>query len=275
MEPSRKSKTIPDPATITATEPEELPSLSGAETGLPQFCLEPDPIEASRVLAWVNSICLVYLVIGALGLKPAEPVIHRRAPAALEAAPTIIEPLISTAQTDTANATPEETPSQKASVENSAAVMVTLDSPEVMFSVPTIGNLLVPLTMAPAPPPKPMESVMPISIPVSEPVKAPGIGGSLPPPPLRIEPISVTGISGNRPPPPYPEESLENGEQGRVVLLIEVDESGKITSVRVKSSSGYSRLDAATADYVRRHWIFESGNGPRKYEAPFSFHLSQ
>jgi protein TonB len=245
------------------------------EGDLPQFCLAPDPTEANRVLAWVNSICFVYLVIGVLSLKPSAPVIHTAAPAALEAAPTIIEPLASPAQTNAASATPEETPSQKAPEENSAAVMVTLDSPAVMFPVPTIGNFLVPLAMAPAPPPKPMESVMPISIPLSEPVKATGIGGSLPPPPPRIEQIRVTGIGGNRPPPPYPEESLTSREEGRVVLLIEVDESGKITSVTVKNSSGYSRLDGATADFVRRHWIFDSADGPRKFEAPISFHLSQ
>jgi protein TonB len=119
-----------------------------------------------------------------------------------------------------------------------------------------------------------MDSVMPISLPQSEPIKAPGAGGSLPPLP-RIEQIRATGFEGDRPPPPYPEESLRDREEGRVVLLIEVDESGKITSVAVKSSSGHSQLDAATADYVRRHWLFDPANGPRKFEAPISFHLSE
>ncbi len=156
----RNSKTMTDAATIAAPEAD-----------LSQFCLEPDPTEAHRVLAWVNSICLIYLVIGVLGLQPAAPVIHRAPSAGLEAAPTIIEPLVSAAQTDAANPTPEEAPSEKPPEENSAAVMVTLDSPAVAFSVPTIGNLLVPLAMAPAPPPKPMESVMPISAPPREPLE--------------------------------------------------------------------------------------------------------
>jgi TonB family protein len=118
-----------------------------------------------------------------------------------------------------------------------------------------------------------MDSVMPISIPPSEPIKAPGVGGSLPPP--RIEQIRATGLEGDRPPPPYPEESLRDREEGRVVLLIEVDESGKITSVTVKNSSGHSQLDRETADYVRRHWLFSPANGPRKFEAPISFHLGE
>ena len=90
----------------------------------------------------------------------------------------------------------------------------------------------------------------------------------------QIEQIRATGIEGDRPAPPYPEESLANREEGRVVLLIEVDESGKITSVTVKNSSGYSRLDWATADYVKRHWLFDPAGRPRKFEAPISFHLS-
>jgi protein TonB len=244
---------------------------------LSQFYLEPDSTESNQVLAWVNSICIIYLVIGILSLKPAAPAIHRAASAALEVAPTIIEPLVSAAQTD---ATPQESPSEKTSEEPNAAVTVTLDSPAVVFSVPTVGNLLVPLALAPAPPPKPMESVMPISAAPLQPIEGAGAGTGLPPSPHfdplpQIEQIRATGLEGNRPAPPYPEDSLANREEGRVVLLIEVDESGRITSVTVKYSSGYSRLDEATADYVKRHWLFDPANGPRKFEAPFSFHLSQ
>ncbi|MGO8702234.1 MAG: energy transducer TonB [Candidatus Brocadiia bacterium] len=254
-------------------------TIAAPEADLSQFCLEPDPTEAHRVLAWVNSICLIYLVIGVLGLHPAAPVIHRAPAAGLEAAPTIIEPLVSAAQTDAANPTPEEALTDKPTDENSAAVMVTLDSPAVAFSVPTIGNLLVPLAMAPAPPPKPMESVMPISAPPREPLGAANAGAGRPPlPPIvqlpRVEQIRATGLEGNRPAPPYPEESLANREEGRVVLLIEVDESGKITAVTVKTSSGHPQLDRDTADYVRRHWLFDSADRPRKFEAPISFHLS-
>ena len=69
---------------------------------LSQFCLEPDPAESNQALAWVNAICFIYLVIGVLSLKPVAPVIHRAASAALEAAPTIIEPLVNAALTDAA-----------------------------------------------------------------------------------------------------------------------------------------------------------------------------
>ena len=228
--------------------------MSTMETDLPRYCLELDPAEAQRMLAWVNSICFIFLVIGVFNLKPSSPAIHRTPPATLEIAPTIIEPLVTPIQTITANSTPEEASSDRASENNSPAVMVTLDSPAVAFSVPTVGNVLVPFTMAQAPPPRPMQTVVAISAP-------------------RIEQIGVTGIGGSRPSPPYPEDCLMNREEGRVVLLIDVEESGKISSVSVKESSGHSRLDRTTADYVRQHWFFVPANGARRYEAPISFHL--
>jgi protein TonB len=131
---------------------------------------------------------------------------------------------------------------------------VVVDSPAVAFAVPTVGNVLVPMGMAQAPPANPMQGVAPLSAP-------------------RIEQIGVTGIGGSRPPPVYPRESLLNREQGTVVLLIEVDESGKITSVQVKESSGYPRLDQASVDHVRRRWFFALGKGKRVYESPIIFQL--
>jgi len=240
---------------LGAKEAEELPSFSAVEIDLPRFCLELDPAETKRMLAWVNSICFVYLMIGVLGLKPSAPVIHRMTPAALEAVPTVIEPLVTPVQTVTATPNPEVIPGEKAAEENSASVAVTLDSPAVAFSVPTVGNVLVPLSMAQAPPPHPLQGAVPMSTP-------------------HIEQIGVTGIGGSRPTPPYPEESLLNREEGRVVLLIDVDESGKITSVTVKDSSGHPQLDRATADYVRRHWFFAPADGQRRYEAPISFRMN-
>ena len=229
--------------------------MRAVETNLTRFCMELDPAESQRGLAWVNSICFVFLVIGLCGLQPAPPVICKTPPAAIETVRTIIEPLVTPVQTITADSSPEEPPSGKASENNGPAVMVTLDSPAVAFSVPTVGNLLVPLTLAQPPPPKPMQGAVPLATP-------------------HIEQIGVTGLEDGRPAPPYPAQSLLNREEGRVVLLIEVDESGKLTSVTVKSSSGHLQLDRATAEYVRRHWAFASANGVRQYEAPIYFHLT-
>src|SRR2546426_7168082 len=99
MELNRDSKLNRD-VTIesTANIAEELISERELENDLARFCLELDTTESRRALAWVNSICLAYLMIGFLGIKPPEPVINKRA-AAEEAVPTVIEPLVAAPQT--------------------------------------------------------------------------------------------------------------------------------------------------------------------------------
>lgn len=53
--------------------------------------------------------------------------------------------------------------------------------------------------------------------------------------------------------PDYPEESLEAGEQGVVVVSVSVDANGKAVDVRVVKSSGSSRLDRSARQAVQRH----------------------
>lgn len=58
----------------------------------------------------------------------------------------------------------------------------------------------------------------------------------------------------NRTPPNYPTASRRMGEHGRVVLRVDLDETGKITTVRVKESAGYKRLDEAGVQAVKS-WV--------------------
>jgi TonB family protein len=226
-----------------------------SELDLARFCLEPDPAESKRALAWVNSICLAFLIVGCLGLKPHAPAITLRPPPPEEAVPAVIEPLVTEVQTVTATSDADAAPGEQTPSDNAPTVAVTVDSPAVAFSVPTVGNLLVPLGLAEAPPPRPLQPIAPVSAP-------------------HIERIGVTGIGGGRPSPPYPEDCLERREQGRVLLFLEVDESGKITLATVKESSGHPLLDRATLEYVKNHWFFAPAAGPRQYEAPIVFRIS-
>lgn len=72
-------------------------------------------------------------------------------------------------------------------------------------------------------------------------------------------PGGARGASGpmylRNPAPPYPAASREQGEQGRVVLLIHVDTAGRPAGVQIIESSGYPRLDEAALTTVRR-WTF-------------------
>lgn len=51
--------------------------------------------------------------------------------------------------------------------------------------------------------------------------------------------------------PPYPSLSRRLGESGKVVLRVELDETGRVSAAQVISSSGVDRLDAAALAAVR------------------------
>lgn len=51
--------------------------------------------------------------------------------------------------------------------------------------------------------------------------------------------------------PNYPEYSRRSGEEGRLMLQVELDESGHVSETSVVNSSGYSRLDNAALDAVK------------------------
>ncbi|MES2308053.1 MAG: TonB family protein [Verrucomicrobiota bacterium] len=58
------------------------------------------------------------------------------------------------------------------------------------------------------------------------------------------------------PPPAYPSDAKKRGEEGTVVLMVELSDSGSVESVSVTSSSGHSILDRSALDAVR-HWRFQ------------------
>jgi protein TonB len=53
-------------------------------------------------------------------------------------------------------------------------------------------------------------------------------------------------------PPRYPVESRRRRETGTVVLLVVVDEGGRVSAISVATSSGVDRLDKAALNAVRR-----------------------
>lgn len=218
---------------------------------LTRFCFEPDAVEANRVLAWVNSICAAFLLIGLLGLKPRTIVVQTKPTPANEAVATIIEPVVMSAQPLTA-----ETPGDVtgAVAPGGQVVAVTLDTPAVVFAVPTVGNVLVPASLAQAPPANPMRNAASLQS-------------------MQVETVGATGGGGSRPAPSYPLESLRAREHGTVVLLIEVDTTGKVAMVSVRESSGYRRLDAAAVAAVKQSWYFDPANGKRMFESPIVFRL--
>lgn len=77
-----------------------------------------------------------------------------------------------------------------------------------------------------------------------------------PPPARSAGPVALSGdlalACPNRPPPAYPVVSRRAGESGRVVLQVEIDVDGRIAAARVRTGSGFQRLDAAALSAVSR-----------------------
>ncbi len=95
-------------------------------------------------------------------------------------------------------------------------------------------------------------------------------------PPLHPPGYGQPGHAKER--PRYPWLSRQKGEQGRVVLRVSVDVTGRATGVRVLRSSGFGRLDRAARRAVEK-WRFTPAHmGGRSVvgtvDVPVSFRLS-
>jgi TonB family protein len=207
--------------------------------------------DRDRKLAWVNSICILFFLIGIVGSKP-ESIRIKPLPPAEEASAVIVEPLppLPRIQSDQQ---PQDQQNEQDQPDTPQVVVVTPEAPTINFSVPTIGNLVVPNGMAMAPPVAPLRLVAPVR--------------SLP------KVIQTTGNGGERPEPPYPKIALDQGQQGTVMLRMTVDDAGLIQTIEVAQSSGFPVLDHSALEFVKRHWTIPPGQGTRIYEATITYKL--
>ncbi|OJW85479.1 MAG: energy transducer TonB [Thiobacillus sp. 65-1402] len=108
----------------------------------------------------------------------------------------------------------------------------------------------------PLPPPEPVVEPPPVAAPA--PVQAPSPPAPPAPPPAPPKPAGPVTLAAElavscpeRRPPVYPPMSRRLGETGKVVLRVELDESGRVSAAQVASSSGSARLDAAALAAVK------------------------
>jgi protein TonB len=98
-----------------------------------------------------------------------------------------------------------------------------------------------------APPPEPSPE------PVVEQIESAPVVAA--PAPVPTGPVTLSSeLSVSCPtltPPEYPAISRRMGEEGKLVLRVELDESGRIDDAKVINSSGYERLDAAALTAVK------------------------
>jgi TonB family protein len=181
--------------------------------------------DANLKLAWTNSVCILFLLIGICGARQGVVAI-RPAPPLQEIIPVVVQPVTLPPQLEVQQSRPDT-----AQDVNPAPVAVVIpQTPNISFSVPTLGSLVVPANLAAAPPLEPLR------------------------PKAQVNTVSSTGSGGERPAPPYPKLAQQTGEQGVVMLLLTGDEAGNVVSVEVKQSSGYPILDRATEDFIKNHW---------------------
>lgn len=135
----------------------------------------------------------------------------------------------------------------------------------------------------PPPPPK-LEKPRPVEKQkekIAEPTPVPVVETVVAPPPPAPPPITpATANPGylRNPAPEYPEQAVERGWEGTVILNVHVMGNGKPDSVEIKTSSGRKVLDTAAIQTVRR-WSFvpaKQGETPVDswVEVPIDFKLS-
>ena len=205
---------------------------------LARLCLPSANRDNNFKLAWVNSICILFLLIGILGarrglisIKPVQPI---RAEVPIIVQPTVLPPQAVAPK-------PEQTQPN-----TQPRVLVALpNAPNVNFGVPTAGTLVVPAAL------------------VSAPQMAPMLIGSL----------NNTGAGCDRPEPPYPPIARETGEQGTIKLLLGGNAAGNVISIQVKASSGFPVFDRATVDFIKAHWRLPAGGEHHLFETSITYLL--
>jgi len=70
-----------------------------------------------------------------------------------------------------------------------------------------------------------------------------------------VIPPDVAAAYRNNPAPPYPQICRDQGQQGKVVLLVRIAADGRAALVEIATSSGYRRLDTTAREAVSR-WKF-------------------
>jgi protein TonB len=116
----------------------------------------------------------------------------------------------------------------------------------------------------PRPPELPQPRQLVAEAPVLSPVEpvapppAPPEPEPAPPPAPPARPAGPVMLSSElavscpeRTPPVYPVQARRTGEQGKVLLQVNLDEEGRVSGAHVVSGSGYARLDAAALAAIK------------------------
>jgi periplasmic protein TonB len=216
----------------------------GLKSELARYCVSSERHDTNFKLAWVNSICILFLIIGIVGARRGI-ISIRNVPPIRQIVPVVVMPRILPPQT----AVPQkmEHPRQQ---NQPARIFVALpNAPNISFAVPTIGTLVGSADLASAPPLNPLQA------------------------PAQVVALGNTGAGGERPEPPYPQLAMQTAEQGTIILLLHGDAAGNIVSIDIKQSSGFPYLDHATVEFIKTHWHLPMNVPTRLFQTSITFKL--
>lgn len=117
-------------------------------------------------------------------------------------------------------------------------------APRPLVQTPIQTPVAIQTTPEPAPP-------QPVALPTVSAAPSP----APPAPAMAVGVLEKGNIDGNilsARPPSYPLESRRKKEQGTVVLSVTIGIDGRVVGISVRQSSGFSRLDDAALDAVRK-----------------------
>jgi protein TonB len=230
----------------------------GEPSDLFRLCLREEAREPARFLAWANSVCLLFLVVGLIGFWRPSVRVGTALPAfdSVPVAWTVPEPERKIGSLLTKSIGQAEIP---------------LEAPDALApeipKVASVASVTIPEKIAFPVLPK---SERPLA--GQEQAKGPG-QHYVPARPIAFQP-STSGAEAFTPPPEYPPRALRTGREGTVIIEFSVRPAGEVHSVTVHTTSGYGDLDEAAMAVVRDKWRFGPGS-PRSYLWACTFQIKR
>ena len=241
----------PQGSSVAAAPMTESAHQQALSSDLAKLCLSATLRDEYRSLAWVNSICFLFLLIGLIGLKPPK-IKVKPLSQPVEAVPVVFIPPPEQPKNEPEQQQPDEAQPTEEIVTPPVATVVAPDAAAVAFAVPVEGAVVVAQSARLAAPPPPA------------------------PKPAGPKLMKFTGTDGGSyPEPSYPRAAMVQHEEGIVTLILTVDPEGNVTSAKVKTSSGSFILDKDASHHTLTKYKFppiDTGE-MRLYEIPIIYQL--
>lgn len=252
----------------------------------PSDCQRP-----TLALSWVLALALTCLTVGGIGLttpvkRPFQLLTMASAPVGDENAELAMVEMSAPVAEQSPDTAAEETALDLFLPEPEAIPEVT---PQILEDLPEIAEILTAEDLFTVPAAAPVEDMLKPETPrppqpAPRPRSAPSTASRAPATGSTATTTSASGGTGGTgtsargsskgyfPAPPYPAAARTRGIQGTVYLSITFGADGRVTSASVSRSSGYSDLDRAASDWVRRNWRAPAGQ-TGTYRQPVQFRL--